>query len=152
MVIYAKFMYPHYGYTYDQKKVENNNLLVDNFYPVSNVSMGQSHTSIFLDGYKDSFNSVHFEFYDENMKKIDLRNTVWNPYVNIEKNNKTPPRNRKKYEKGERLKKFDKLFDQEFIYFNDKIYHNGWVLGWQLRFAKKAFDIGLYKAVRKDGE
>lgn len=46
-------------------------LIEGEFYEVSNISMGQSYTSIYLIGFKDGFNSVQFEFYEDD-KPLDI--------------------------------------------------------------------------------
>ena len=51
--------------------------------PVNNINMGQSSTSIYLEGFKDSFNSVFFNF-KENGKEINIYGDKrYNPYLSI---------------------------------------------------------------------
>ena len=62
---------------------------------------------------------------------------------------------KRKYQKGEKITSLDELAKQEFIYFHDKITHNGWFTSWQFRMAKSFIDRGvLYYAVHalKEGE
>lgn len=40
---------------------------------------------------------------------------------------------RRKYLKGPHILSLDQLAQQEFVYFNDKLYHFGWFSSWQLR-------------------
>lgn len=50
-------------------------------YEVRNISIGQSHTSIYLKGFNGSFNSVIFEFY-ENGKELNIfKDKRFNPYI-----------------------------------------------------------------------
>ena len=59
------------------------NLKVGDRIPVRDIDMGQSSTSIYLDGYKGSFNSVFFEF-EENGKEIDIYGDKrYNPYLSM---------------------------------------------------------------------
>lgn len=56
-------------------------LEVGKFYDVEDIQMGQSHTSIYLKDKKFSYNSVIFEFY-ENDKQIDIyKDERFNPYL-----------------------------------------------------------------------
>ena len=61
---------------------------------------------------------------------------------------------KRKYRKGEKITSLDELVKQEFIYFFDKITHNGWFMFWQFRMTKRFLDRGfLYYAERiKEGE
>jgi hypothetical protein len=59
-------------------------------------------------------------------------------------------KSRSKFTKGERITTLDELYKQEYIYWNDKVYHKGWFRMWQF---KMAFDIlytgsGLYHAIK----
>lgn len=50
-------------------------------YPVKEISMGQSNTSVELENIDDSFNSIHFEFYI-GQKKVDIyRSALFNHYL-----------------------------------------------------------------------
>ena len=59
--------------------------MVNQFYKVENVDMGQSHTSITLKGINGSFNSVMFEFYelinDEFVTYDIFADPDYNPYI-----------------------------------------------------------------------
>ena len=80
-MLYAKFMYPNYGYDYDKEYAKKMGLQVGERYEVEDISMGGSHTSIYLKDIKGSFNSVQFEF-EENGKPIDIyRDHRYNPYL-----------------------------------------------------------------------
>lgn len=52
-------------------------LEIGKYYIVSNISMGQSYTSIFING--KSYNSVLFEFYDSNYKEVNIY-SKYSPY------------------------------------------------------------------------
>lgn len=80
MKIYALLSFPDYGYTSDREAIES--LEKGRFYEVKKVSMGQSHTSIYLKEITGCYNSVNFTFYDENKQPIDLRDCLeFNPYL-----------------------------------------------------------------------
>lgn len=56
---------------------------------------------------------------------------------------------KRKYRRGKQITSLDELSKQEFIYFFDKITHNGWFMSWQFRLAKRYLDRGyLYYAER----
>lgn len=62
---------------------KKHDLEVGKFYNVESISMGQSYTSIGIDG--KIYNSVLFEFY-ENGKEIDIYNDKrFNPYLSAHK-------------------------------------------------------------------
>ena len=50
---------------------------------------------------------------------------------------------KRKYCKGEKITSLDELAKQEFVYFFDKITHNGWFMSWQFRMAKGFIDRGI---------
>lgn len=43
-----------------------------------------------------------------------------------------------KYIRGAPIRSLDELVKQDFVYWNDKITHFGWFLGWQLRMTNNA--------------
>lgn len=58
---------------------------------------------------------------------------------------------KRKYRKGDKITSLDELVKQEFIYFFDKITHNGWFMSWQFRLAKMYIDRGfLYYAIKEE--
>ncbi len=59
--LYAQFLHPDRGYDGEVEAAAK--LTIGKLYEVSSVSMGQSHTSIQLEGEKGSFTSVAFEFF-----------------------------------------------------------------------------------------
>ena len=82
--LYAKYENPNNGTDYDKKEAKEL-FVVNQFYKVENVDMGQSHTSITLKGINGSFNSVMFEFYelinDEFVKYDIFADPDYNPYI-----------------------------------------------------------------------
>lgn len=78
----AKFVYPNNGYEAD---VERANILKKgHYYEVEGISMGQSRTSITLKNLRGSFNSVQFEFYDNNKQALDIYTVPeYNHYLSI---------------------------------------------------------------------
>ena len=82
-MLYAKFMYPDYGHDCDVAFAKKMGLKVGERYEVEDLSMGGSHTSIFLKGINGAFNSVQFEF-EEDGKQINIFNSPkYNPYYYI---------------------------------------------------------------------
>ena len=80
-MLYAKFMYPNYGHDYDEEYAKKMGLKVGERYEVENVDMGQSYTSIYLKDIRGNFNSVQFEF-EEDEKPIDIYDDPrYNPYL-----------------------------------------------------------------------
>lgn len=71
------------GYAFDKQQMVECNLKVGDRIPVRDIDMGQSSTSIYLDGYKGSFNSVFFEF-EENGKEFDpISDRRFNDYLSM---------------------------------------------------------------------
>lgn len=82
-MLYAKFMYPDYGHNCDIEFAKKMGLKVGEKYEVEDLSMGGSHTSIYLKDVNGVFNSVQFEF-EEDGKSIDIFNSPkYNPYYYI---------------------------------------------------------------------
>lgn len=60
---------------------------------------------------------------------------------------------KRKYKRGDKIKSFDELVKQDFIYFIDKITHKGWFLNWQVRFTQMYIERGmLYYAIKIDDD
>lgn len=61
---------------------------------------------------------------------------------------------KRKYRKGERVTSLDELVKQDFIYWRDKVVHQGWFMSWQLRMAHQC--VGekgvIYYAIRVEEE
>lgn len=70
-MIFAEFAHPDFGYEGEGKRASEK-LTVGKRYIVKNVAVGRWHTGIQLEGIQGSFNSVLFDFY-ENDKRIDIR-------------------------------------------------------------------------------
>lgn len=75
---YAKLAHPEYGGDYDAENVKP--LKRDTFYPVQDVSIGQSYSSFQIIGMGGGFNTVQFDFYNEDKNPIDIFDTEYNPY------------------------------------------------------------------------
>lgn len=81
MGVKAIFVCPDNGTSYDQEKVKECGLEVGAKYEVSHIVMGQSSTSVYLEGFKGPFNSVHFLF-EEAEEPLDIfRDPRFNPYL-----------------------------------------------------------------------
>lgn len=71
------------GYDFDKQKMDEAELKVGDRVLVRDIDMGQSNTSIYLDGHKGSFNSVFFNF-EEDGKEIDIYGDKrYNPYLSM---------------------------------------------------------------------
>jgi hypothetical protein len=80
--LYAKVEYPNYGYDSDVKAVRC--LDKSRYYPVTEIDIGQSHTSFKIRGLSYHFNSVNFAFYDKDKKPVDIYSIPeYNPYLDI---------------------------------------------------------------------
>lgn len=71
MSVKAVFLYPKCGTEFDQERVQSCGLEVKREYEVSHFVMGQSSTSVYLEGYTLPFNSIHFEFLEDG-KPLDI--------------------------------------------------------------------------------
>ena len=71
----AIYNYPEKGYCPAEE------LCVGKEYEVEHVSMGQSHTYVYLKGYEGGFNSVHFDFYEDGVPHNIYRDPRYNPYI-----------------------------------------------------------------------
>ena len=71
----AIYNYPENGYCPAE------GLRVGQEYEVEEVSMGQSHTYIYLKGHKGCFNSVQFDFYESGTPHNIFRDPRYNPYM-----------------------------------------------------------------------
>lgn len=55
-----------------------------------------------------------------------------------------------KYRKGKQINSLEELANCKFIYWRDRLYHTGWFMSWQMRYAKLQIDKGLvFKAEPK---
>lgn len=80
-MVTAKFLWPDNGYGSDREKVKKSGMVVGTEYPVSSISMDQSHTSVYLDGFSGAFNSVHFEFFEDGRSLNIFQDSRFNPYI-----------------------------------------------------------------------
>lgn len=81
MSVKAVFLYPENGTRYSRERVQQCGLEVGAKYEVSNIIMGQSSTSVYLEGFEAPFNSIHFVF-EENGEPLDIfRDHRFNPYL-----------------------------------------------------------------------
>lgn len=71
------------GHDFERQKMIDLGFKVGDCIPVNNINMGRSSTSIYLEGFKDSFNSVFFNF-KEDGKDINIYGDKrYNPYLSI---------------------------------------------------------------------
>lgn len=82
MMITAKFVRPNAGYDCDKEQVAVLGLELNRNYHMNHISIGQSHSSVWLQEFDGvNFNSVHFDFY-ENGKRFDIyRDERFSQYV-----------------------------------------------------------------------
>ena len=80
-MVTAKFVYPENGHDSDIKKVKESGMVIGSEYSVSSISMGQLYTSVYLEGFSGSFNSVHFEFFEDGHPLNIYRDPRFNPYI-----------------------------------------------------------------------
>lgn len=79
-MLQAKYTKPNAGYDGDQKMCREN-LTLGELYEVTYVSMGQSHTNIYLKGIEGCFNTVNFDFYEDGKPINIFRDPRYNPYL-----------------------------------------------------------------------
>lgn len=78
---YAIFLNKN-GYNGEKEKATEAGLKEGEKYEVVYASIGQSHSNIELDGIDGDFNSVMFDYVDENGNEADIfENPYWNPYL-----------------------------------------------------------------------
>ena len=71
------------GYDFERQKMINLGFKVGDRIPVCDINMGQSSTSIYLEDYQGSFNSVFFIF-EEDGKELDIYgDRRYNPYLSM---------------------------------------------------------------------
>lgn len=56
---------------------------------------------------------------------------------------------KRKYRPGRLITSLDDLAAQEFVYWNDKITHHGWVMSWQMHMAQQAIQAGIIRAAER---
>lgn len=79
-MLQAKYTKPNAEYDGDQKMCREN-LTLGESYEVTYVSMGQSHTNIYLKGIEGCFNTVNFDFYEDGKPINIFRDPRYNPYL-----------------------------------------------------------------------
>lgn len=58
-----------------------------------------------------------------------------------------------KYRKGGPILSLDELARQEFVFFQEKIYHRGWFASWQLSWCAARIKFGeLWYAIKENDE
>lgn len=83
MTIYAKVSSLTNGYPHDIAKLNELNLNIGDVVEVSRIEMGHSSTSIYLKDHKGSFNSVNFQFLEDE-KPLDIfEDPRFNPYKRL---------------------------------------------------------------------
>jgi len=71
------------GHDFERQKMIDLGFKVGDCISVNNINMGQSSTSIYLEGFEGSFNSVFFNF-KEDGKDINIYGDKrYNPYLSI---------------------------------------------------------------------
>ena len=81
-MLYARFMHPEYGRAHDREQAATSGLVVGERYLVEDVEIGQSYTGIKLNCFRKAFNSVLFEFEEEDCSPIDIyTDPKYNPYI-----------------------------------------------------------------------
>ena len=90
--IYAKYL-DRNGYEHDTLSARSCGLVKGEKYLVTNADIGGFHSSIYLLGYIGAFNSVMFEYFDENSNPIDLLATGYNQFASKYKKNQKEIRN-----------------------------------------------------------
>jgi hypothetical protein len=64
------------GYDYEQEEIKESGIQVGDKIELEDALVGGWHTDVWLVGYPDSFNSVFFDFVDENGEDYDLYNDM----------------------------------------------------------------------------
>lgn len=70
--IFAIFTYPNNGYEHEQLTVKKFGFKVGQKFKVTDIRMGNTSTSIYLEGYNQAFNSILFEFQKANGISYDI--------------------------------------------------------------------------------
>ena len=82
MRLFAKVVTLEGGYKINEEEIRNSGYKIGDMFKVSDVSMGQSITYVYDAKDGRSYNSIYFEFYDENGVEIDIyNNNLFNPYM-----------------------------------------------------------------------
>lgn len=81
MNIQAMYLYQHNGTEFSQANVMKADLVLGTSYDVTNIIMGQSNTSVYLAGYDQPFNAIHFEFFEDDQQIDIFKDRRFNPYL-----------------------------------------------------------------------
>lgn len=83
-MVRAILRHPNQGTEHDHETLKEAGLKEGESYAVEEIDMRRFHTYISLEGYKQSFNSVNFDF-EENGEPLDIYSDErYNPYLNEE--------------------------------------------------------------------
>lgn len=82
-MVIAKFTNPENGFPHDAEKAKKAGLIAGNEYPVSDISVGQSYTNVYLENFQGPFNSVQFEFYEGGEPLNIFQDKRFNPYLGV---------------------------------------------------------------------
>ena len=66
----------------DPMRDENIGLEVGKYYVVEEINIGQSYSTIKING--KSYNSILFRYYNDYLKMIDIYHSKYSPYFNLE--------------------------------------------------------------------
>ena len=78
----ALLAHKEWGYSGDIEKVAPYPL--NTVFEVENISIGQSHSSLELVGIDDSFNTINFDFFDDDGNPVNIfKDKRFNSYLNI---------------------------------------------------------------------
>jgi hypothetical protein len=76
----AILVHKEHGYDYNKEDIKD--IPVGTVFEVDDISISQSHTSFTCVGHNKSFNSVQFEFIDDDGKPVDIfADARFNPYI-----------------------------------------------------------------------
>lgn len=82
MTVYAIVNELNCGYQHDKDRAVEYGWEIGDRFVVNNISMGQSHTTIYLEGYGSSgVNSVFFEFEEDGEPLNIYKDYRFNPYL-----------------------------------------------------------------------
>lgn len=76
---YAKLVHPDWGMDGDKESAKL--LDLDIIYEVDDVEIGSWISYVSFKNVKGEFNTVQFDFYDEDMNEINIIDTEFNPYT-----------------------------------------------------------------------
>ncbi|AQW88980.1 hypothetical protein pEaSNUABM50_00467 [Erwinia phage pEa_SNUABM_50] len=77
---YARLEYPNNGYEIERIRLKA--LDRKKYYPVVSIDIGSSSTRIYLEGDKNAYNSVNFEFYTKHGDEYILEDIFEDPDLN----------------------------------------------------------------------